>query len=109
MCSLCPSSQAGASDACVVWADTFSADHSLALNFAPILSKFLPLLEMLILVGIYFLQALTSLMLYGPKGKPKPHPAEGCSWNFPLGYKSISGERGFGLGGQKKEQNWNLR
>lgn len=50
----------------MVWADTFSADHSLALNFALVLSVFL-LLEMLIVVGIYFLQALTSQRLYEPK------------------------------------------
>lgn len=65
-CSLNPSFQAGAPGAVMVWADTFSADHSLALNFALVLSVFL-LLEMLIVVGIYFLQALTSQRLYEPK------------------------------------------
>lgn len=90
-CSLNPSFQAGAPGAVMVWADTFSADHSLALNFALVLSNFLLILEMLIVVGIYFLQALTSQRLYEPKGKPRTDPTEGCSWNLPLGCTSFSG------------------
>lgn len=81
-----PSSQAGPAVACVVWANTFLAGLSLALNFAMILvlGTFLSLLEML--ASFFFFFFASSDLSYGPKGKPKPDPTEGCSWNLPQGY-----------------------